>query len=210
MVGHVEKENLRRAEQQRGLDARRLARAGRARAKRRSDGAACRAGAARSRPAPASARGRVRAARQGPLARRRRRASRRARGGGAARRRRCRRQAPSREARRGVGVGGPFCACARPSCAKFLLACRRTATPSQRRCQPIHPAAPPATKRLQIRRQHAATLIACGGARARRSRGPPRRARGESRRVSRRKCGRDGPDPTRYGDWEMNGLASDF
>jgi hypothetical protein len=22
--------------------------------------------------------------------------------------------------------------------------------------------------------------------------------------------GRDGPDPTRYGDWEVNGLASDF
>jgi hypothetical protein len=23
-------------------------------------------------------------------------------------------------------------------------------------------------------------------------------------------CGRDGPDPTRYGDWEINGLTSDF
>ncbi len=22
--------------------------------------------------------------------------------------------------------------------------------------------------------------------------------------------GRDGPDPTRYGDWEINGLTSDF
>ena len=22
--------------------------------------------------------------------------------------------------------------------------------------------------------------------------------------------GRDGPDPTRYGDWEKNGIASDF
>jgi hypothetical protein len=22
--------------------------------------------------------------------------------------------------------------------------------------------------------------------------------------------GRDGPDPTRYGDWEVNGLSSDF
>jgi hypothetical protein len=22
--------------------------------------------------------------------------------------------------------------------------------------------------------------------------------------------GRDGPEPTRYGDWEINGLASDF
>jgi hypothetical protein len=22
--------------------------------------------------------------------------------------------------------------------------------------------------------------------------------------------GRDGPEPTRYGDWEVNGLASDF
>jgi hypothetical protein len=23
-------------------------------------------------------------------------------------------------------------------------------------------------------------------------------------------AGRDGPEPTRYGDWEINGLASDF
>jgi len=23
-------------------------------------------------------------------------------------------------------------------------------------------------------------------------------------------CGRDGPDPARYGDWEVNGIASDF
>ncbi len=23
-------------------------------------------------------------------------------------------------------------------------------------------------------------------------------------------AGRDGPDPTRYGDWEINGLAADF
>lgn len=25
-----------------------------------------------------------------------------------------------------------------------------------------------------------------------------------------REIGRDGPEPTRYGDWEINGLASDF
>jgi hypothetical protein len=25
-----------------------------------------------------------------------------------------------------------------------------------------------------------------------------------------KELGRDGPDPTRYGDWEVNGLASDF
>ena len=23
-------------------------------------------------------------------------------------------------------------------------------------------------------------------------------------------CGRKGPEPTRYGDWEKNGIASDF
>jgi hypothetical protein len=25
-----------------------------------------------------------------------------------------------------------------------------------------------------------------------------------------KEIGRDGPDPTRYGDWEKNGIASDF
>jgi len=39
-----------------------------------------------------------------------------------------------------------------------------------------------------------------------------RRAERDRKTVDRPKefQGRDGPDPTRYGDWEINGLASDF
>jgi hypothetical protein len=39
-----------------------------------------------------------------------------------------------------------------------------------------------------------------------------RRADAERKQQDRPKelKGRDGPDPTRYGDWEVNGLASDF
>ena len=39
-----------------------------------------------------------------------------------------------------------------------------------------------------------------------------RRAERDRKPVDRPKeiSGRDGPDPTRYGDWEINGLASDF
>jgi hypothetical protein len=36
-----------------------------------------------------------------------------------------------------------------------------------------------------------------------------RRAQKEAQRP-REVNGRDGPDPTRYGDWEVRGLASDF
>ena len=34
------------------------------------------------------------------------------------------------------------------------------------------------------------------------------RAAGETQRP--KEQGREGPDPTRYGDWEKNGIASDF
>ena len=39
-----------------------------------------------------------------------------------------------------------------------------------------------------------------------------RRAERDREAVGRPKeiAGREGPDPTRYGDWEINGLASDF
>ena len=58
VVGHVEKQDLRRADQQRDLDLRRVR--GRPRSSsRRADGAACRAGAARSRRWRAPARGRA-------------------------------------------------------------------------------------------------------------------------------------------------------
>ena len=32
----------------------------------------------------------------------------------------------------------------------------------------------------------------------------------KSRKQPRELNGRDGPDPTRYGDWEIKGIASDF
>jgi hypothetical protein len=32
----------------------------------------------------------------------------------------------------------------------------------------------------------------------------------EDNRSPKEISGRDGPEPTRYGDWEINGLASDF
>lgn len=34
--------------------------------------------------------------------------------------------------------------------------------------------------------------------------------RTEARALPKEHGGRDGPEPTRYGDWERNGLASDF
>jgi hypothetical protein len=39
-----------------------------------------------------------------------------------------------------------------------------------------------------------------------------RRAAADARETKKPKeiQGRDGPEPTRYGDWEINGLASDF
>jgi len=39
-----------------------------------------------------------------------------------------------------------------------------------------------------------------------------RRAERDSGKSDRLKefAGRDGPEPTRYGDWEINGIASDF
>jgi hypothetical protein len=39
-----------------------------------------------------------------------------------------------------------------------------------------------------------------------------RRAEGDRKApsTSNESGGRDGPEPTRYGDWEINGLASDF
>ena len=89
MVGHIEKQDLRRADQQRGLDPRRLRRQAAFEEERRADGATCRAGAAPSRRWRGRARGRAPRARQArPCCR----ADRRAAGGGAARHRRCRRR----------------------------------------------------------------------------------------------------------------------
>jgi len=37
-----------------------------------------------------------------------------------------------------------------------------------------------------------------------------RRARAKPLDLPRELGGRDGPEPTRYGDWELKGIASDF
>ncbi len=37
-----------------------------------------------------------------------------------------------------------------------------------------------------------------------------RRRRMKARRMPKELGGRDGPEPTRYGDWEKNGIISDF
>jgi hypothetical protein len=37
-----------------------------------------------------------------------------------------------------------------------------------------------------------------------------RRAKAEPRDLPREEGGQAGPEPTRYGDWEKNGIASDF
>jgi hypothetical protein len=37
-----------------------------------------------------------------------------------------------------------------------------------------------------------------------------RRLKAEAAGMPREINGRDGPEPTRYGDWEKNGIASDF
>ncbi len=36
------------------------------------------------------------------------------------------------------------------------------------------------------------------------------RKRAEVPRTAPREVGREGPEPTRFGDWEKNGIASDF
>lgn len=42
--------------------------------------------------------------------------------------------------------------------------------------------------------------------RAERARHPAEREKGASKEIN----GRSGPEPTRYGDWEKDGIASDF
>ena len=55
------------------------------------------------------------------------------------------------------------------------------------------------------------TIAAGGSARARRGRGaPPRQSAQASEARPKEINGRDGPDPVRYGDWEVKGIASDF
>lgn len=49
-------------------------------------------------------------------------------------------------------------------------------------------------------------LAEAAARRAERERNAPERPKDVAKEVA----GRDGPDPTRYGDWEVNGLASDF
>jgi hypothetical protein len=65
---------------------------------------------------------------------------------------------------------------------------------------PIDPSAEP--DRVAGRVLPPAAQRALAEAEARRARAVPQRPRERN--------GRDGPDPVRYGDWEVKGLASDF
>ncbi len=55
-----------------------------------------------------------------------------------------------------------------------------------------------------------AAVRALAEAAARRSNGVPAKREGEKAEATNEVGGRGGLDPTRYGDWEVNGLASDF
>ena len=55
---------------------------------------------------------------------------------------------------------------------------------------------------LKSRQQYLATLAEAAARRAERDQHPVERPK--------EIAGRDGPEPTRYSDWEINGLTSDF
>lgn len=62
---------------------------------------------------------------------------------------------------------------------------------------PEKPPLPPAAERA---------LAEADARRAERARHPAEREKGASKEIN----GRSGPEPTRYGDWEKDGIASDF
>jgi hypothetical protein len=70
-------------------------------------------------------------------------------------------------------------------------------TPEQKRCHTPEPprVLTPVAKRALAEAEERRRL-----AEARKAANPPPKEIG----------GRDGPDPTRYGDWEKNGIVSDF
>ena len=213
VIGHVEPENLRGADQQRGLDPRRVGGKTVVEQQRRADGAACRAGAARSRPcARTSARSRS-AGRQGRM-RLCRRAARRAAAVGAARRRRCRRRyAAARPATVGAGEGSGGCD------GRVLLdvshdRMRQAGPLTSSSARGASNLAMAPNRRSGSRDRSPKAAVAGGRARAGGGRGPPRRRRAARtavpRRSRRKSPGRDGPEPTRYGDWEIKGVDLGF
>jgi len=74
----------------------------------------------------------------------------------------------------------------------------------QKKLEP--PASEPAQRRgndtLPLSPEAERALAEAEARRAARDRNPP----GRVKEIQ----GRDGPEPTRYGDWEINGLTSDF
>ncbi len=141
--------------------------------------------------------------------------ARRARGGGGARHRRCRRRCG---APRGPAQSG-----SQPRRERFRLAATafiRKIPPcslghgyakSERRCQPTTPTSRAARNEAEQKQSGKRAADAGGRTRARRSRGAPRRTRTRQNAEQPKEVGgRGGPDPTRYGDWEINGLISDF
>ncbi len=68
------------------------------------------------------------------------------------------------------------------------------------------PPAPPRDAAEYRARLRAAAERALAEARARREKGSTGQSSGKPREVG----GPEGPEPTRFGDWERKGLASDF
>ena len=216
VVGHFEKQNLRCADKQRGLDARRLRR--RTALEKNSDqmaqgakppqhGRDQRAGQARGR------------AREGRRAQALAPAPSNCSSSG-----RCRRSTAStmsaatrRAARPGyvVATGGSGTGCRRapfiPNCSSAGATLSTLARLRQVTGDANRPNTAKARRRPTEGRSTGEEAAAAGGrARARRSRRPPRRTRSPAGRSPKEIAGRDGPEPTRYGDWEINGLTSDF
>ena len=208
VIGHVEKQDLRGAEKQRGLDARRLRRqaAFEQRPMQMAQGAEP---AQHGRDQRARERA-VAILERGELARRVEQLVERAAaaqhavediGGDAA----------HGEAGHVVGArpGRGLRSCARLCTREILLAGAAGLRQVTGECQPI------ADSRESRRptdaapnRQAGKPPISAGGrTRARRSCGAPRRTRAQAGRPPKEVGGRGGLDPTRYGDWEINGLT---
>ena len=212
MVGHFEKQNLRRADQERGLDPRRLRRQPllEKRPKQMAQGAEPAQHDGNDRPRqPAVA-----------IGERRKRRGRGARIGafehlverpvpiehalddiG--------RDPPHRQTGRVVALAGARLLLARIFRQKFLLA----GGPRLRqvRGDANRPAiTKPSGARTRGPSEREAPAVAGSRTRACRSGSPPRRTRPQAADQAKESGGRGGLDPTRYGDWEKDGLISDF
>ena len=83
------------------------------------------------------------------------------------------------------------------------LASTRTATPSQGQCQPTRKTQTPPAGKSPLTPAAERALAEAAARRAEHERQQNETAEGSQ-------GGRGGLEPTRYGDWEKDGLASDF